>query len=310
MPVVTVHLYRTTVVNGVATVSEPFTLTINDASGNGAIDRDEWMAYTNDTAGHIGGSVAGVAALWDGATGALNQQASGFLYTHSPLPTTAPDNYTVTQSLLNDIVHAPKYDVLLSDLHNCFLAGTLIATPDGEVPAESLRAGDLVLTRDHGAQPLVWATARRITPEALDRAPDKRPIRIEQGALGEGLPRRAVEVSAQHRVMVRHDGAEYLISARHLMMAGAPGVSARRANDGFALIHIAFADHQIVLAEGAAMESFLTGPQAVRALSLPQRLSLFAAFPDLAQGRNPMTPARPIIKHRDYAAMLAAAVPA
>ena len=37
---------------------------------------------------------------------------------------------------------------------------------------------------------------------------------------------------------------------------------------------------------------------------------LFAAFPDLAQGRNPMTPARPIIKHRDYAAMLAAAVPA
>lgn len=80
------------------------------------------------------------------------------------------------------------YAPQLGDLHVCFLAGTPIATPTGEVPVETLRAGDLVLTRDQGAQPLVWATSSRVTPEAIDRAPDQRPIRIAAGALQRPAP--------------------------------------------------------------------------------------------------------------------------
>lgn len=36
----------------------------------------------------------------------------------------------------------------------CFVLGTRIATPDGEVPVEDLVPGNLVLTADHGPQPL------------------------------------------------------------------------------------------------------------------------------------------------------------
>lgn len=38
----------------------------------------------------------------------------------------------------------------------CFAAGTLIDTPQGLRPVEDLRAGDLITTLDHGAQPLGW----------------------------------------------------------------------------------------------------------------------------------------------------------
>ncbi|WP_305884600.1 Hint domain-containing protein, partial [Limimaricola litoreus] len=43
----------------------------------------------------------------------------------------------------------------------CFTAGTRIATPFGPRRAEDLAVGDLVLTRDHGPQPLRWTGSRR-----------------------------------------------------------------------------------------------------------------------------------------------------
>src|SRR5689334_3797963 len=39
---------------------------------------------------------------------------------------------------------------------SCLVAGTLIRTPDGDVPVESLKIGDLVLTADRGAMPVKW----------------------------------------------------------------------------------------------------------------------------------------------------------
>ncbi|MEM1238119.1 MAG: Hint domain-containing protein, partial [Pseudomonadota bacterium] len=38
----------------------------------------------------------------------------------------------------------------------CFTHGALIETPEGDKAVEHLQAGDLVMTRDHGAQPLKW----------------------------------------------------------------------------------------------------------------------------------------------------------
>ena len=42
----------------------------------------------------------------------------------------------------------------------CFVAGTMIRTPRGEVPIETLQPGDLVITRDDGAQPLRWISLK------------------------------------------------------------------------------------------------------------------------------------------------------
>ncbi|MDB6177769.1 Hint domain-containing protein [Paracoccus sp. Z330] len=185
------------------------------------------------------------------------------------------------------------------------------ATSTDEIPVETLRAGDLDMTRDHGAMPLVWASSSTVTTDMLDVAPNKRPLRIQAGSLGNDLPRRDVDVSPQHRVLVRDgDGQEYLVSARHMMMAGHPGVGLRPQRGVFRLVHIAFENHQIALAEGAEMESFFTGPMAVRALEAAERIALVCAFPDLAQGKNPMQPARPFIKHRDLSEILSRAATA
>lgn len=301
MPSLTITLYATTVVNGIVMADSTITtLTIPEISVDSLVDRFEWGAYLNSPNGHIAGSTTPPMLFDAGSTGNV---MNGTLY--SPVRYTQGTNLGGRDGVLRQLDKS-GYQVSPTDLSICYLAGTLIAPPHGEVPVETLRTGNLVMTRDRGAQPLVWTSSTRVTREVLDQAPNQRPIRIEAGALGNGLPRRSVEVSPQHRVLVRHGGREYLISARHLMMAGVAGVSVRQDDSEFTLVHIAFAQHEIVLAEGAEMESFFTGPMAVRALGLAQRLGLCMAFPELAQGENRMTPARPFIKYRDYARMLAA----
>lgn len=300
MPSVVISLYQTSVSGGVAISDSTLVqITINDLDNDGVISSTEWLAHIGGPNGHAAGETT-PAGLWDGTTGSLGSHSSGTLYT--PTPFSAGDDV----GGLLDSFSKSGYHPTVAALNVCFLAGTMIATPSGEVPVETLRAGDLVLTRDHGPQPLVWTHATWVTPAHLDLAPNKRPVRIAANALGNGLPRRDTDVSPQHRVLVSDaEGREYLISARHLMMAGAPGVALRPLGGDFQLVHIAFADHEVVIAEGAPMESFYTGQMAVQALSVPQRLSLVACFPGIAEGENPMTPARPFIRHRDYARMLA-----
>lgn len=218
------------------------------------------------------------------------------LYTAVPVP---PGT-----DLRGAITSPPGADEV-SPLALCFLAGTRIATPEGERAVEDLRPGDRVCTLRGDTAPLVWTSISDVSPEDLDRAPNRRPIVIRANALSPGLPRRDVQVSAQHRVVVTDpDGFEFLASARHLMMAGMPGVEAWRDQSGFQLVHVACARHRILLAEGAPMESFFPGPEAIRALPMAKRLSLFSCFPSLLRGINPMEPARPFIRHRDVAAIL------
>ena len=77
----------------------------------------------------------------------------------------------------------------------CFVAGTLIRTPSGDVPVESLTPGDLVMTHDDGAQPLRWI-GRRSVPATGAFAP----VRIRAGTFG---PHGALMLSPQHRVLMR-----------------------------------------------------------------------------------------------------------
>ena len=61
----------------------------------------------------------------------------------------------------------------------CFVSGTMIMTPDGEVPVESLTPGDMVMTHDDGAQPVRWIGSR--TVEAVGNFA---PIKIRRDTFG------------------------------------------------------------------------------------------------------------------------------
>lgn len=169
----------------------------------------------------------------------------------------------------------------------CFCRGTLIRTEFGEQPVEALIPGTRVMTLDHGLQPLRWIGSRRLCQSDLALRSNLAPIHIRAGALGGGLPRRDLQVSPQHRILVRSrivermtGAAEALIAAKHL--TGLDGVSPVVGADGVEYWHFLFDQHQLVFADGALAESMHTGPQALQSID-PQAVSeILALFPDFA----------------------------
>ena len=134
----------------------------------------------------------------------------------------------------------------LISLVPCFVAGTLIATPDGEIPVEALRVGGLVLT-PAGPRPLCWVARRHCDARA---APELRPVRVRAGALGGGLPKRDLLLSPQHALHLRGAlvPAVALVNATTIIRAPAECTTYH---------HIGLATHSTVLADGVAAETWL-----------------------------------------------------
>jgi len=169
----------------------------------------------------------------------------------------------------------------------CFTAGTMIMTRQGEVPVETLRAGDYVLTVDHGFRLILWVGSRTLTAAELVAAPHMRPIRIETGALGYDLPVRPLLVSPQHRCLIRSVIAariigdrEVLVAAKHLV--DAPGIAVVERPDAVTYIHLLFDQHELVFSDGASTESFYLGPVGLASVDQAARDEILTLFPELA----------------------------
>jgi hypothetical protein len=133
----------------------------------------------------------------------------------------------------------------------CYVQGTRIATPRGDVPIEHLAIGDSVLTFEGESWPIVWIGQRRIDCRRHANPLVAEPIRIARNAFGYDLPRRDLLVSPQHGLLV--EGV--LVPARLLVN----GASIRREH-GAGMVtyyHIELARHAILLAEGLPAESYL-----------------------------------------------------
>jgi hypothetical protein len=74
--------------------------------------------------------------------------------------------------------------------------------------------------------------------------------------------------------------------------------------DAVSYVHFLCDRHEVVFAEGAASESLLPGPQALRSLAPASRAEVLALFPGLARS-GPGQPARPLIRQRHAARRLA-----
>ena len=133
----------------------------------------------------------------------------------------------------------------------CFLRGTRIATPYGEVAVEDLHPGDMVLTLNRGRSPIRWIGRRVIDPQMLDRPRDAWPIRVRQGALSDNVPHRDLLVSPDHCIFMR----DALIPAK-LLVNGTTIVQEERA-EPFEYFHIELESHDIVMADGLLCESYL-----------------------------------------------------
>lgn len=168
----------------------------------------------------------------------------------------------------------------------CFTRGTLILTPSGEIPVESLTAGDLVSTLDAGPQPIVWIGHRNLSSSDLGNFPHLRPICIPRGALGGGLPTDILIVSPQHRVLVRSriisrmfDRDEVLVAAKHLVGTG--GIHVLEDGKDVEYWHIMLPDHQVITSAGALTESLYVGAQSLKSIGDEGRRELLELMPQL-----------------------------
>lgn len=194
----------------------------------------------------------------------------------------------------------------------CFTPGTRIATPQGWRAVETLAVGDPVLTRDRGAQPITWVGRRRLRwPGAAE---GQKPVEVRPGSLGRGVPRRRLMLSPQHRLLVAvpelaatTGTTEALAPAAGLTgLAGVRRMQGKRSVDYVALM---FDAHEVIGAEGAAVESFYPGAQGLATLSPFELLSLKAAVP--GAGRRALSPARPLLDvgQARWLAEIGAAIP-
>ena len=193
----------------------------------------------------------------------------------------------------------------------CFAAGTLIDTDTGPKPVETLRAGDRVLTRDAGYQPLVWTGSRALSAAKLARHPEAAPIRIQAGALGPGVPAQDLTVSPRHRMLIEGISADLLFGTRAVLVAAAdllalPGVH-RVTGKAVVYVHVMCEAHQILRAQGAWSESFHASAPVLDTLDAATRAELLALFPALSQ--NPQIAARPVLTGGEARGLLALGAP-
>ncbi|HEX8048010.1 Hint domain-containing protein [Rhizobium sp.] len=133
---------------------------------------------------------------------------------------------------------------------SCFLRGTLIRTPEGDLPVEDLRVGDLVVTHK-GVAEIRWVGRRRLDPKAIDKPRDTLPVRMMAGSIAENVPERDLLISPDHCMFME----ESLIPAKFLV--NGTTITQETVLEPFEYYHIELEQHSIILAEGAQTETYL-----------------------------------------------------
>lgn len=216
------------------------------------------------------------------------------------------DGYVTYYDSEGDVSGTLQFEEI-EEIIPCFTLGTLIATPNGEVAVETLKAGDQIITRDNGIQTLRWTGSRTMTKEDLLDQGRLRPILIHKGALGDNQPARDMMVSPNHRVLVSSgqvellfEENEVLVAAKHL--TGLDGVERVKA-DKVTYIHIMFDHHEVVLSDSAWTESFQPGDMSLKGVGQAQRDEILTLFPELAthDGIQSYTSARRVLRKHEAA---------
>lgn len=135
----------------------------------------------------------------------------------------------------------------------CFLRGTAIATPHGEVRIEDLQIGDQVDTVRGSSAEIKWIGHHVYKRSTLAWDTSVVPIRVARHALDQTTPHRDLYLSPGHALLI--DGV--LIGVKDLIngLSIAPSAPANR--DMIEYFHIVLDTHEVIFAEGAPAETFL-----------------------------------------------------
>lgn len=169
----------------------------------------------------------------------------------------------------------------------CFTPGTRLLTPAGLTAVENLREGDLVQTKDNGAQEIRWIGSRRMTGARLFAMPKLRPVRIRAGAFGIGEPGAELIVSPEHRMVVRGPVARALFNTPEVLVTARDLVNGDSVQRDTTLRevtyhHLLLPRHEVLFANGVETESFHPANTALSTLATADRARLLDILPQAA----------------------------
>ncbi|NEX47528.1 Hint domain-containing protein [Rhodobacter sp. ETT8] len=169
----------------------------------------------------------------------------------------------------------------------CFTPNTRIATPTGARLIQDLRPGDRILTKDNGAQDILWTGSRRMSGARLYAMPHLRPIRFRAGALGIDRPDEDLVVSPQHRMVLNGPAARSLFNTEEVLVKAEDllndvSICVDHALREVTYIHILLDRHNIIWANGMETESFHPSNTAMDTIEPSQREALLAILPDVS----------------------------
>jgi hypothetical protein len=150
-------------------------------------------------------------------------------------------------------VNGISYDAATGDYYlnvGCFLPGTMIASPFGEVAVEHLHPGDLVMTASGAVKTVAWVRSDTLDTRALADAELYAPVCIAKDAIAPGKPARDLWLTPDHAILA--GGA--LIPVKLLVNGGS---IRQQPVAEYRFFHIELAKHDLLLAEGLEAESYL-----------------------------------------------------
>ena len=246
---------------GLATIIDTSTLTVTGEVGAG-----QTIAFSG-SGGDFGiGDLAAMAGTIDGwgTTGTIDLtnetygNVTGVTITGSELQVTdTSGTYNLQldpeQNLAGLFAHQSQdstgdTELTVNDIP-CFLRGTAILTPRGEVAVEDLVAGDTVVTASGAHRRLDWIGTGQVlvTPGQRTAAT---PIIVRKGALAGNVPNRDLRITKGHSLYL--DGvlipAEFLINHRTILWDDTARI--------VTIYHLELDAHDVLLANGAPAESY------------------------------------------------------
>lgn len=246
---------------GVVTIANPVTLNtdVTFTQNNGV----QSLSYTNGAGAVVTQPITFAAE--GPAQFTYTSGGSTFLFTNTPLQAAASVGVsavdplgTLTTALgigANPTVYALTTNGLAQigtgAYTACFVFGTHIATPDGERRIEDLRIGDLVTTATGEAKQILWIGTRRYEGTFIVGNRAALPVTVSAGAFGDGLPLRDLSLSPCHALMID----DVLVPVGRLV----DGITVTQASsvESVEYFHIELEDHDMVVAEGLAAETFV-----------------------------------------------------
>ncbi len=150
---------------------------------------------------------------------------------------------------LNGSLNLQASDLILSSNPLCFLRGTQIAIPGGQVAVERLAIGDEVVTLRGGIQRIIWIGEGRVLA-TRGRRNAATPVIVRKGALAENVPNHDLRITKAHSLYIDDVliPVEFLVNHRSILWDD-------RAQE-VSLYHIELENHDVLLANGAPAESY------------------------------------------------------